>query len=173
MLLKSQKSEIIKDLADKFSRKKIAIFSDFHGVSVVKLQFLRRLLKKSGGEYRVAKKTFFDRALSEGGVILKTKELQGELGVAFGYEDEVSAAKTLLKFSKDNETFKILAGILGDQLLSAKQVLALAKLPTREILLAQLVGALQSPMRGLATVLAGNIRNLITVLHKVIEYKSA
>ncbi|MBI2122404.1 MAG: 50S ribosomal protein L10 [Candidatus Sungbacteria bacterium] len=171
MITKQKKSEIIKNLADKFSRKKIAIFSDLHGVSVAKLQSLRRNLRKSGGEYKVAKKTFFDRALSEGGMALKTKDLRGELGVAFGYEDEVSAAKTLFKFSKENETFKILAGILNDQILSDKQVVALARLPSREVLLAQLVGALQSPIRGLVTVLGGNMRNLVMVLSKIKDNK--
>lgn len=171
MLLKSQKSEIIKDLADKLSRQKIAIFSDFHGVSVAKIQALRRLLKKSGGEYKVAKKTLLDRALTGQKTALKAKELEGELGVAFGYEDEVSAAKTLFKFSKENETFKILAGILGDQILSGKQIMALAKLPSKELLWAQLAGVLQSPLRGLTSVLTGNIRNLVTVLHKVIDKK--
>src|SRR3990167_8556720 len=163
MITKTKKSEIIKDLSDKLSRKKIAIFSDFHGVSVAKLQSLRRLLKKTGGEYKVAKKTFFDRAFSGSGITLKAKELQGELGIAFGYEDEVSIAKTLFKFSKENETFKI----LGNRLLEDKEIVALAKLPAREILLGQLVGVLQSPMRGLAVVLGGNIRNLVMVLSKI------
>ncbi|KKU03850.1 MAG: 50S ribosomal protein L10 [Parcubacteria group bacterium GW2011_GWA2_45_30] len=167
MITKTKKSEIIKDLSDKLSRKKIAIFSDFHGVSVAKLQSLRRLLKKTGGEYKVAKKTFFDRAFSGSGITLKAKELQGELGIAFGYEDEVSIAKTLFKFSKENETFKILRGILGNRLLEDKEIVALAKLPAREILLGQLVGVLQSPMRGLAVVLGGNIRNLVMVLSKI------
>src|SRR3989344_4972042 len=65
MITKTKKSEIIKDLSDKLSRKKIAIFSDFHGVSVVKLQSLRRLFKKTGGEYKVAKKTRHSKFLEE------------------------------------------------------------------------------------------------------------
>ncbi|MBI2640662.1 MAG: 50S ribosomal protein L10 [Candidatus Sungbacteria bacterium] len=167
MLTKDQKKNIVDGLAERFKRQKIAIFSDFHGVSVAKAQVLRRLLKKSDAEYKVAKKTLLDRALGKVGIKLKTKELQGEIGVTFAYVDEMAPAKTLSKFSRENETFKILGGILGDRILSGKEILAFAKLPGREALLAQLLGVLQSPMRGLATVLQGNIRNLVVVLNKI------
>lgn len=167
MLTKTEKQEIVEELSDKFKRQKIAFFSDFHGVSVAKAQTLRRLLKKNDAEYKVAKKTLLDRALEKAGIVLKTKELQGEIGVTFAYGDEIAPAKTLSKFGRENETFKILGGILGERILSGKEILAFAKLPGREILLAQLFGVLQSPMRGLATVLQGNIKNLVVVLQKI------
>ncbi len=171
MLTRDQKKNIVDDFADRFKRQKIAFFSDFHGVSVAKMQALRRLLKKSDAEYKVAKKTLFDKALEKAGVKLETKKLQGEIGVTFAYEDELAPAKTLYKFSRQNDTFKILGGILGGRILSGKEILAFAKLPGREILLAQLLGVLQSPMRGLATVLAGNIKNLVVVINKIKEKK--
>jgi len=167
MLTKQQKSKIIDDLAERFERQKIAIFSDFHGLSVVKSQVLRRLLKKNDAEYKVAKKTLLDRVLDKMGLSLKTKKLIGEIGVTFGYGDEIAAAKTLFKFSKNNEILRLRGGILGSRILDEKEIIALAKLPGREILLAQLVGALSSPMRGLVTVLQGNIRNLVVVLNKI------
>ena len=167
MLNRTQKENIVKDLSDRFKRQKIAFFSDFHGVSVAKLQTLRRLLKKERAEYKVSKKTLFDRALTEAGISLKTKDLQGELGVTFGYGDEVNPARTLLKFSKENETFKILGGILGGRTLNLKEVLALAKLPSREVLLEKAVRVLSSPIRGLVIVLQGNLRNLVVVLNNI------
>lgn len=172
MLTRTQKTKIVEDFAEKFKRQKIAIFSDFRGISVAKLQALRRLLKKVEAEYKVAKKTLLDRALEKAGISLKTKELEGEIGVTFGYGDEMEPAKTLLKFSKQNETFKILGGMLAEKILNGKEVLTLAKLPSREILIAQLLGVLQSPMRGLVTVLEGNIKNLVVVLQKIKEAKS-
>ncbi len=171
MLTKAQKIKTVEEVADKFKRQKIAIFSDFTGISVSKFQALRRLLKKDQAEYKVAKKTLFDRALEEAGISMKTKELQGEIGTTFGYGDEIAPAKTLFKFSKENETFKILGGILGGRLLNSKEVLAFAKLPSREILLGQLLGVLQSPIRGLVTVLGGNLRNLVVVLNKIKDKK--
>ena len=167
MLNKSQKSEVVEDLAEKFSRQKIAIFSDFRGVSVAKAQALRRLLKKSNAEYKVAKKTLFDRALASSGIAMKTKDLHGEIGVAFGYADQTAPAKTLVKFAKENESFKILGGILGSRMMSGKEVLALARLPSREVLIAQVVGVLSAPMRGLAVALCANMRNLVVVLNKI------
>mgnify|MGYP001561765654 FL=1 len=171
MLTKTQKQQIVADMADKFKRQKIAVFSDFRGISVAKLQALRRLLKKAEAEYKVTKKTLLDRALEKAGVSLKTKELEGEIGVTFGYGDEMEPAKTLLKFSKENSTFKILGGMLASRLLNGKEVLTLAKLPSREVLIAQLLGVLQSPMRELVTVLRGNIKNLVVVLQKIKESK--
>src|SRR3989338_2698281 len=117
MLTKAKKEEIVKELSDRFGRAKIVLFSDFHGVSVAKLQVLRRLLKQTGTEYKVSKKTLLDRALAKTGINISTKKLQGELGVAFGYDDEISPAKTLFKFSKENDTFKILGAILGEKIL--------------------------------------------------------
>lgn len=169
---KSKKKALVKELADKFGKAKITIFSDFHGISVAKLQALRKSLKKDVAEYKVSKKTLLDRALAENEKSVKTKELQGELGVTFGYADEVTPAKTLVKFRKGNETFKILGGLLGSRILTEKDVMALAKLPSREIMLATVVGTLSSPIRALATALQGNIRNLVVVLTKLKESRS-
>lgn len=172
MLTRKQKEEIVEVLADKFKRKKIALFSDFHGISAAKLLGLRRMLKKSGAEYKVAKKTLLDLALDRAGSEFKTRHLQGEIGIAFGYGEETSPAKTLAKFSKENETFKILGGILDSRILSGEEAVALAKLPSQEMLRAQVLGTLQSPIRGLTLVLQGNIRNLVVILNKIKVEKS-
>lgn len=171
MLTKSQKTKLVEEFGERFKKQKIAIFSDFRGVSVAKSQELRRNLKKQDGEFKVTKKTLFDRALSRAGIDFSTKKLEGELGVAFGYGDQVEPAKLLAKFSKENETFKILGGILEGKILSKEDIIALSKLPSWEMLLGQLVGALISPIRGLVTVLGGNTRNLVVVLTKIKDRK--
>jgi len=171
MLNKTQKEKIVKELVDKFKRQKIAVFTDFQGISVSQARELRRLLKKNDAEYKVAKKTLFDRALESTGINIKTKNLVGEIGVAFCYGDQIAPVQTLFKFSKQNETFKLLAGILGDRILESKEILALAKLPSREILLAQLIGTMHAPLRGLMNVLQGNVRSLVMVLTKIKDKK--
>ena len=171
MISKDQKGKIVEVLKEKFARQKIAIFSDFHGVSVAKFIALRRLLRKENAEFKVAKKTLFERALVESGKEMGVKALRGEIGVAFGYGDQVAPAKVLLKFSKEVETFKILGGLFDGRILSGAQVLALARLPGREVLLAQVVGGLSAPLRGLASVLQSNIRNLAFVLGQVKDKK--
>ena len=172
MLTKTQKYKVVEDIADKFNRQKISVFTDFSGVSVARFQALRRALKKSEAEYKVAKKTLLDRALAKWGVGFATKELQGEIGVAFGYGDETAPAKALVKFARENDTFKILGAILGSRILNEKEVRTIARLPSREVLLAQLAGALSSPIRGLMAVLNGNIRNLVAVINKIEQNKS-
>lgn len=167
MLTKAKKRELVEELSDKLSRQKITIFADFHGISVAKSQGLRRLLKKAEAEYKVAKKTLLDLALKNFGTDLKAKQMPGELGVTFGFGDLVSPAKTLIKFSKENETFKIVGGFLGSRILTDKDVMALAKLPAREVLIAQLLGAFNAPLRGLVRVLQGNMYNLVVVLQKI------
>ena len=171
MLTKPQKKKIIEEISERFKKQKIAIFSDFRGVSVSKSQELRRGLKKGDGEFKVTRKTLFDRALEALGIDFSTKKLEGEIGVAFGYRDQVEPAKILAKFSKDNETFKILGGILDGRVVSKEQIVALSKLPSREAILSQLVGALSSPICGLATVLGGNMRNLVVVLNNIKDKK--
>ncbi len=171
MLTKLKKREIVEGLAEKFARQKVAIFSDFRGVSVAKSEALRRSLKKADAEYKVAKKTLIARALEQANIKFGVKELQGEIGIAFGYEDQAIPAKTLMQFGKENETFKILGGLLGSRILTGQEILTLARLPSREVLLSQLVGVLSEPMRGLATVLNANLRNLVVVLNKIKDNK--
>lgn len=166
-LTKDKKIKITEELEDKFKRKKIAIFTDFHGISVSKLRILRQDLKKDGAEYKVSKKTLLDRALNKCDINIKTKEMQGEIGVAFGYDNEIAPVKTLFKFSRENDTFKLLGGVLDQKILTQEEVLQLARLPSREILISQLVGILQSPLRGLAAVLQGNLKSLMIVLSKI------
>ena len=167
MLTRAEKTKIIEDFTDRFQRQKIAIFSDFQGISVARLTGLRRLLKQAEAEYKVVKKTLLDRALAAAGIGVKTKELKGEIGIAFGYYDQAAPAKTLLRFSRENETFKILGGILGGKILSQQEILVLARLPSQDVLLAQLRNALVSPLRGLDVVLGGDMRNLVVVLNKI------
>ncbi|MDP3710645.1 MAG: 50S ribosomal protein L10 [bacterium] len=171
MLTRPQKEKIVEELSDKLSKQKIAVFTDFRGVSVAKAQILRRQLKTNEAEFKVAKKTLFDLALAKTESGLKTKDLEGEIGLALGYGDQVGLAKTLAKFAKENETFKILKAILGGKIIDGKDILKLAKLPSREVLLAQLLGVLQSPAQNLVRVLNGNIRNLVVVLNKIKDKK--
>lgn len=171
MLSKTQKEKIIAEIIDKLNQKKIAIFSDFHGIAVAKMQNLRKALKKGNAEFKVIKKTLLNLAFKKQGDDLDAKNFEGELGVTFGYGDETNSAKILVKFGKENETFKIRGGILGNKIISDKDVLNLSKLPSKEVLIGQFVRALQSPIRGLAIVLQGNIKNFAVVLNKIKDKK--
>lgn len=172
MLTRNQKVSVVKELAEKLAKQKITLFADFRGISVKSLSALRRLLKKEQAEFKVAKKTLLDRALAEAGITAKTKDLEGQMSMTLGYGDPAAPAKTLVKFSRRHETFKLLGGVLEGKFLTAVQVIALAKLPGREVLVSQLGGILQAPLQGLVRVLQGNIKNLMVVLTKIKEQKA-
>ncbi|KKS37778.1 MAG: 50S ribosomal protein L10 [Candidatus Sungbacteria bacterium RIFCSPLOWO2_12_FULL_41_11] len=170
-LTREKKSKIVEELTEMFKKQKIAVFSDFRGVGVSKLTALRREMKKTGAEFRVAKKTFLRIALKVIGIDYDPKELEGEIGVILGYEDQIAPVKSAVKFGKENKTFKILKGILDGKFLEGKDVLALAKLPSREQLLAKLVWTLNSPIQGFHNVLNANLKNLVVVLNKINNLK--
>lgn len=167
MLKRSEKAEVIEGLREHFGRQKVSIFTDFRGINVGKISAFRRELKKIGAEFKVAKKTFLKRALDALGIGLDPEELEGEIGVIFGYGDQVAPAKTAAKFAKENETFKVLRGVLDGKVIEGNAVLALARLPSREQLLGQVASVLQAPIRNLAVALQANIRNLAVVLHQI------
>lgn len=160
-----KKAKIVRDIQDKVSNAKIGILADFTGLKVGSMTLLRRQMKEAGGELKVAKNTLLKRAAGESSLIEPIKEdLRGPNALVLGYEDPVSLAKLLVKFAQDIPLLKIKGGILAGQKLTAQEVDALSKLPSREVLLAQLLGLLQSPPQTLVNVLSGVIRNFLNVL---------
>ncbi len=174
MIPKEKKQEIINSLADKLSRQKIVIFSDYTGLKVNQIQELRRQLREKGIDYQVAKKTLINLALEKVGFkAVKVKEMAGQLALVFGYQDEILPAKILYNFSEDNQALKILAGLVGGKYLESEAIINLAKLPSKEELLFQLVSIISSPITGLVNILYGKINNLVQLLIVIKNNKSS
>lgn len=171
MLSRAQKEEVVKKLAEQIKAGKVAVFSDFTGTSVGNMQKLRTELRKSGSAYKVTKKKLIEIAFKNAGIEVDVKNIKGQIGVAIGHDDEVSAAKILKNFTKENQNFKVLQGILEGKVISENEVSALAALPSKEELLAKLVGSINAPVSGFVNVLAGNIRGLVTVLREIANSK--
>src|SRR3989344_6846561 len=172
-ITREQKQNILKDLTDKFAKAKAAILIDFNKLPVAKTMELRRLLKQTGAEYKVAKKTLISRVLKTGdykGVDLD--EMKTQIGLVFSYEDPVPAANSIFKFSKINEALKILGGFIGLNWQGKEKNIALAKLPPRGNFLGQVFGTIIAPLRGLVNVLSGNTRNLVNVLDQIQKSKN-
>lgn len=171
---KSQKTELIAEVAAKAKGSKALVFANFKGVSVKDITTLRRSLRETGSSWQVLKKTLLNRALDEVGVKVDARSLDGQVGVAFS-SDEVAAAKTIADFLKANKesTLSIVGGSLGSEALSVEAVKALAKLPSRDELRAQLVGTLQAPISGFVRTLSGNLSGLVRVLGAVRDSKGA
>lgn len=171
MLTRPQKEELVKKLTEKVKTGKAMVFSDYTGTSVAKMKELRDELRKVGAIYKITKKKLIELAFKDAGITVDVKTMEGQLGVAIGEADEVSAAKVLAIFAKKNSNFKILRGVLEKKEISAAEVMALAKLPSREELLGKFVGTINAPVSGFVNVLAGNIRGLMTVLKGIADGK--
>ena len=173
MLTKNQKIELVKELTEKIKAAKSTIFVDYKGLAVKDSTDLKKSLRAAGVEYIVARKTLFDIALKGAGVEgVSIKKMEGQVALSFSNNDEVAGAKIIDTFAKTNENIKFLGGVLGTQVMTAAEVKALAKIPSKEQLLGQLIGTLNAPISGFVNVLAGNLRGLVNVLNAVKEQKA-
>lgn len=172
MITQKQKKQIIEELSKKFKEQKSVIFFNYSGLKVGQFQDLRNQLREKGMECKVAKKSLTDLALKEAGYEnVKTEEMDGQMALVFGYEDEILPAKTVYEFSKANESLDVLAGLADGRYLDKDSVLALAKLPSREELVAKLIGQMKAPLSGLVNSLDGNLRKFVFALKAISEAK--
>ena len=171
---KLEKAEIVQELQERIGRSQFNILADFTGLKVEEITRLRRQIREADGELRVVKNTLLSRAAGEGTPVASlSSHFVGPNAVTFGYGDPVALAKVLIKFAQEKPKFKLKAGVLSGQLLTAQELEALSKLPDREVLLAQFLGVLQGVPTALVTVLAGVIRNLLNVLVALKDKKAA
>ena len=165
-LTKEQKQKILKDLKEKISKQKIMIFVDFTGLKVKPLSNLRKKLKVIDSQLKVAKKTLIQLAFKESGLETEVKKIKGEIGLVLGLKDSLSPTKLVWQFSQENPNLKILGGIFENKFVEAERIIELAQLPTKEELLARLVGSISAPISGFINILQGNIKGLIYILAK-------
>ena len=163
-LTKEQKKKIVEDLKEKIARQKAIIFVDFSGLRVKDLSNLRKKLKAANSELKVTKKTLLDLVFKKTGLAIEAKKIKGEIALIFGYNDGLSLAKMIYQFSEANPNLKILGGFFEKKFREAEEIITLAQLPTREELLAKLVGTIFAPVSNLVNVLQGNIKGLIYAL---------
>ena len=135
------------------------------------LSSLRKGLRQSGNELKIAKKTLINRAFEEKKKDLNIRDLGGQVGVVFGYEDEVSSSKNVYEFSKTHETVKILGGLLEGNFYGVSDIVRIAELPSREQLLGGLVGTLNAPISNFAYVLSGTLSQFVQVLSQIRDKK--
>ena len=159
-----QKNEILALTTDRLNRSKSVVFVNIQGVKVSEMEAIRDALFTDGLQLQVAKNNIFKLALKEVGVEVPAEVLDQPVGVIYSYEDAVASAKLAAPFVKEVAALEIVGGIMDGVFLSVAQVDALAKLPSREQLLGQLVGTLAAPLSGMVNVLQGNIRGLVTVM---------
>ena len=169
---RDEKETFVAEFRERIDRSPVLYLTDFSGLNVKSMTVLRQKLKESGAEYVVAKNRLMIRALEGADLPDIGEALTGPTGVIFGYEDVVATAKVLSDFAKDHDdrpAFKI--GVLDNKILDAAQLEKLAKLPSRDQLLAELVGAMQAPMTALVGAMQGKLQEMAGILEAYMAQK--
>ncbi len=161
------------ELTDRFSKASAAIVAEYRGMTVAELTELRTELRKIDGEFKVINNRIAKKAIEDGVPAVEPLKdlLTGPIGVVYMYGDAAAGAKTVLKYAKGNEKFKVSGGVMEGNKLSESDLKALSDLPSKEVLLGQIVGSLVSPHRGLLGVLNGVSRNLVQVINAIKDTK--
>ncbi len=168
---RSQKAVIIEGIKAKANDASIAVMTEFKGMTVEESTNLRVELRKAGGEYHVVKNTLGRIAFTDGKHDVVKNDFHDNTAVALGFDDPVAVAKALSKFAKTSKTLVIRGGSIDGKAMTADDVEALAKLPGREQLLAQLLATMNAVPTNFVSVLANVVRGLLYALKAIEEKK--
>ena len=159
-----KKAEEIVELTQQLQTSPLGVITDYRGLSVSELMALRRQLRQAGGRYVVAKNTLLGIAAEQAGIQGLEPLLTGPTAVAFSDQHMAEVAKALTDYAKSAKTFAIKGGYLHGRPITAEQIEQIAKLPSREQLLAQVVGQMQAPIAGFVGVLGATLASVVRVL---------
>jgi large subunit ribosomal protein L10 len=172
-LKRSSKEELVSELAGKLGAAKAAFLADYRGLNVEQVNKLRTELRGAGIEYRVVKNTLLRLAAKDTSIDCLSDHLAGPTAIAIAGADPVAPAKILSDFAKTHPKFELKIGALEGKVLSVNDIRALADLPSREVLLAMMLGAMNAPVSNFVGVLAAVPRSLVQVLAAIQEKKAA
>lgn len=157
----NQKKQEVQELAEKINKAKLVLLTDYKGINVADVTSVRAKLRGVQAEYKVIKNNITKRALEACNIEGLENQLEGTTAVILGYEDYLEPLKAIYEYSKNNEFYKIKGGIIEGKVVSVEELITLAKLPSRETLIA-----------GLAAALLGNISKLAVALNEVSKQKA-
>lgn len=168
-----QKQQVVSELADKFKSAVSGVLVDYKGITVEDDTKLRTELRKSGIYYAVKKNSIIRLAAKQVGLDELDSALKGTTAIAISDSDLTAPAKILAKFAETNKSFSVKAGFIEGKAVSADEVDVIAKLPSKEVLVAKFLGSMNAPISGFVNVLNGNLRGLVVALNAIAEKKSA
>ena len=166
---REKKEQLVSWYNDLFSRSTAVILTNYRGLTVADISQLRRKLREAQSEYHVTQNRLLKLVLKARELPVPEDLLKGPIATGFCFEEVPAMAKVLVDFSKESQILVIKGGILGDRIINADEVTALAALPSREILLAQVLGTIQGPASGISRAVAGSIRSILYVLQARVE----
>ncbi|WP_078811130.1 50S ribosomal protein L10 [Selenihalanaerobacter shriftii] len=170
-MARREKELIVEELTDKFNNAQTTILTDYCGLDVAEVTELRVQLREAGVDYKVVKNTLARLAANNAGCEEVHEYLTGPTAIAFSEEDPVAPAKVLSEFADDHEALEIKGGFLEGEVLGLDQIEALADIPPRKTLLAQLLANMKAPMRGLVNALNDPMRSLVYALNAIKDDK--
>jgi large subunit ribosomal protein L10 len=168
---RAEKVAVVDEVRERLSSSSATLLTEYRGLKVGELAELRRNLRSAGGDFKIYKNTLVRFAVRDLGIDIDEAVLTGPTAVAFVDGDAAAVAKALRDYSRTNPNLVLKGGVMGTKSLSADDARALADLPSREVLLAQLAGALQAPMAKLAGLLQALPRNMAYGLKALIDQK--
>jgi len=171
---KTAKLALKDEIAGRLKKANAAIIAEYRGLTVAELTELRVKLRESKSEFRVIKNRVAKVAITQDvpDAAPIADKLKGPIGLVIVYGDAAQAAKSLVEFGKDKEAFKVTAGVLDGKGVSAADLKAISELPSRDVLMARLVGTLVAPHRNLLGVLSAVPRDLVQVINAIKEKKA-
>lgn len=168
------KVEVVDELKHLVGKTSAAILTDYRGLSVAELTDLRKKLRAVDAEYRVVKNTLFKRAAADQMPVAEIEEfLAGPTAIGFAKSDPVGAAKVLVEFVRDHKAISLKVGVMEGKVLDTAQIEALSKIPSREVLISQMLGSLNSPIAGLVGTLNGILSNFVFTLQAIADKQGA
>ena len=168
-----KKKAVIDSLHEKLAKSAIVISTDYKGMDVAAVTRLRAELTKAGVDFQVAKNTLLRRASAETDAALIADSFKGPTAIAISTDDPVAPAKILVKFAEENDKLEIKAAVMEGKTLDLEDIKALSELPSREVLLAQVLSAMNAVPTGLVRVLAEVPKQMLNVLVAVKDQKEA
>lgn len=169
---RQKKAQIVAEIREKLENSSAVILTDYRGINVGQMTKMRADLRKAGVEFKVLKNTLTTLAAREVGLSELEQYLEGPTALAFSQDDPTAPAKVLMKYAKELKNLEIKAGVVEGKVIDVAGIKALADLPSREELLAQVLRGMQSPMAGFAGALNGLLRNFVYVLDAVRQQKA-
>lgn len=161
------KKQVVQEIKEKIDKATSIVLVDYRGLDVDAVTELRNKYREGNVEYKVYKNTLMRFAFKDSGLEDFNKYLVGPNAVAFSYDDAVIPAKISNEFAKTHKELEIKAGVVDGKVVDLEGVKALADLPSREVLIAQVLGGLNAPISGFANVLQGTLRSLVYALNAV------
>ncbi len=170
---KELKIRSVKDIKEKFEKSKVIVLTDFKGLTMSQMTTLRKKLKPIDAEFKVYKNTLISRAIKDKAYDGIDPLLTGSTAIVFGYSDQLAPTKVISQFMKENEKLSVKGGLLDGKFIDPKTISVLAKLPSREVLLAKLLGTMKAPITNFVLDCKGILTKFVIALSAIKDKKNS